>query len=113
VGRHTDPAAGAPRAVRLTTIVLVWLAGILAGLFALLGAAARYTTCSSKATTLACRSSGTTVGAVLVIAVVTVVTTITVATHGKDRRWITIAGVHALLVLACLFLASRALLDTV
>ncbi|MGH8963544.1 MAG: hypothetical protein ACRDWT_20530 [Jatrophihabitantaceae bacterium] len=113
MGRHSNPVAGTSRAVRGTTLVLIWLAGIAAGLFALLGAAARYTTCSSHATTLACRSSGTTLGAVLVVAVVAVVTTITVATHGRDRRWIAIAGAVGLLVLAGLFLASRALLSTV
>ncbi|MEO8888732.1 MAG: hypothetical protein ABI301_04580 [Jatrophihabitantaceae bacterium] len=113
MGRHSNSAEAAPRAVRGTTLLLVWLAGIGAGLFALLGAAAKYTTCSSKATTLACRSSGTTLGGVLVVAVVAVVTTITVATHGRDRRWIMIAGVIALALLAALFIASRALLSTV
>jgi hypothetical protein len=113
VGRHSNAVAGTSRAVRGTTLLVIWLAGIGAGLFALLGAAAKSTTCSAKATTLACRSSGTMLGAVLVVAVVAVVTTITVATHGRDRRWTIVAGVIGLLVLAALFLAARALLSTV
>lgn len=113
MGRHSDPAPGAPRAVRGTTLILIWLAGLGAGLFALLGAAAKYTTCSSKATTLACRGSGTALGVVIVVAVVAVVTTITVATHGRDRRWIILAGVAGLLLLAGLFFGARALLQTV
>jgi hypothetical protein len=113
VGRHSNPVAGRSRATRATTLVLIWLAGIGAGLFALLGAAAKSTTCSTKATTLACRTSGTTLGAVLVVAVVAVVTTLTVVTHGKDRRWIAVAGAVGLVVLAGLFAASRALLSTV
>ena len=113
MGRHSNPATGTSRAVRGTTVLVIWLAGIAAGLFALLGAAAKYTTCSANATTLACRSSGTSLGVVLVVAVVAVVTTITVVTHGKDRRWVMVAGAVGLLALACLFMAARALLGTV
>jgi hypothetical protein len=114
VGRHTPPAATSrPRLARAATLTVVWLAGLAAGLFALLGAAARYTTCSGHSTSLACEGTGTSLGVVLVLGVVTIVTTATVVTHGRDRRQVLVIGAIALLVLAGLLLAARALLATV
>jgi hypothetical protein len=113
VGRHSDPVASGSPAIRVATLVIVWLAGIGAGLFALLDAAARFTTCSAHASTLACRGTGTTLGVALVLTVVAVVTTITVSTYGRHGRWVTLAGGVALVLLGGLFFAARALLETV
>jgi hypothetical protein len=62
---------------------------------------------------LACEGTGTSLGVVLVLGVVTIVTTATVVTHGRDRRQVLVIGAVALLVLAGLLLAARALLATV
>ena len=113
MGRHSTSAGGRPRSLRLPTLLLVWLAGLAAGLFALLGAAARYTTCSSHATSLACRSTGTSLGVVLVVCVIAIVTAATVLSYGRTRRGVVTIGLVAILVLVGLFFASRALLATV
>ena len=118
MGRHSDPAAGRPagsrqRPLRLPILALVWLVGLAAGLFALLGAAARYTTCSAHATSLACRGTGTSLGVALVACVIAVVTAATVLSYGRARRAVLTIGGAAILVLVGLFLAARALLATV
>jgi len=111
--RGWRPGGWEARTIKRVVILGAGLAGLAAGLFALLGAAARFTTCSSRATSLACRSTGTSLGVVLVVCVIAIVTAATVLSYGRARRGVLTIGLVAVLVLVGLFFASRALLATV
>jgi hypothetical protein len=99
------------RLARASALTFVWLAGLTAGFFAILGTAARFS-CAPSAHGLACRPAGTALGGGLIAGVIAIVTAVTVATHDSGRRrlvaW-TIGG--ALGLLAC-FLAARGLIGT-
>lgn len=101
------------RLIRLGVLALVWLCGIAAGLFALLSAGARYTTCSAGSASLACTGSGTALGALLVVAVVAGVTVATLVSYGRERRTLLVIGGAALVLQLGLLLAAHALLATV
>ncbi|MDT4913974.1 MAG: hypothetical protein QOC66_3102 [Pseudonocardiales bacterium] len=90
----------------------MWVCGLAAGFFGLLAAAARYG-CGASDTGLACRTSGSVIGILVVIAVIIVVTTVTVLSDDQPpRRLMTIGGTGLAALLLC-FLAARALLSTV
>jgi len=80
--QETDRRA---RTLRLGTLALVWLAGLVAGFFGLLSAVATYG-CSDSDPGLACRTSGSLLGAVVVLAVIAVVTAVTVLSHDRPPR---------------------------
>lgn len=91
---------------------MLWLAGLGAGYYALLAAAAKYTTCTAHSTGLACRTSGFSLAIALVVAIVAVVTAATVVSHRRASRWIVLIVLAALIALGgCLF-AAHSLLDT-
>lgn len=113
MGRHARAVADdRVRYARPVAVTAVWLVGLAAGFFALIGAAAKYTTCGATSTGLACRGSGTALGVLLVVAVIATVTTVTVVTHGQRPG--RVAGVSAagLCVLGVLLLLARALVGT-
>jgi hypothetical protein len=98
--------------VRLSTVAVVWLCGLAAGFFGLLSAAARYG-CGAGDNGLACRTSGSVVGILVVIAVIVVVTTVTVMSHDQPPRRLITMGASGLAALLLCFIAARALLSTV
>jgi hypothetical protein len=93
-------------------VAVVWLGGLGAGFFGLLGAAAKYG-CGANDHGLACRTSGSVVGVLIVVAVVIVVTAVTVLTHERTPRGVVVAGGLGLVVLVLCFVAARLLLGTV
>ena len=100
------------RAVRLCSVGVIWLAGLVAGFFGLLGAAARYG-CSSGDHGLACRTPGSLLGVLLIVAVIAVVTAVTVLSHGRPARDTVLLAVSGVAALAVCFVAARMLLDTI
>src|SRR3954470_24761857 len=98
--------------MRLSTVAVVWLGGLVAGFFALLATASRYE-CGARDHGLACRSSGTVVGVSLVVAVIALVTAVTVLTQDRPPRSMLGLGAAGLLVLIGCLIAARALLATV
>ena len=89
----------------------MWLGGLAAGFFGLLGAAARYG-CGNSDHGLACRTAGSVTAVLIVIAVVAVVTTVTVVTHDRSPQRVVVIGVVGLIALFLCFLAARGLLST-
>jgi hypothetical protein len=112
VARHARAVDRRVRAVRFSTIVVVWLGGLAAGFFGLLSAAARYG-CGASDTGLACRTSGSVVGILVVIAVIIVVTAVTVLSQDQPPQRLIAMAVAALAALLLCFIAARALLATV
>jgi hypothetical protein len=112
VARHARAVDRRTRTVRVSTVAVVWICGLTAGFFALLSAAARYG-CGAGDKGLACRTSGSVVGILVVIAVIVVVTTVTVMSHDRPPRRLLTIGLTGVAVLTLCFLAARALLGTV
>jgi hypothetical protein len=110
--RHAKVVDRRVRTIRLSTITVVWLAGLAAGFFGLLGAAARYG-CGASDTGLGCRTSGSVVGVLIVIAVIAVVTAVTVMTHDRTTRSVMMIGAAGLAALVLCYIAARSLLATV
>jgi hypothetical protein len=100
------------RAVRRIAVAVIWLAGLGAGFVAILSAAAGYG-CGDSDTGLACRTSGSLLGVLLVVVVIAVVTAVTVATVGRDQRMVFLLGGTGLIALVLCFLAARWLLSTI
>jgi hypothetical protein len=96
----------------MTTVTVVWLGGLAAGFFGLLGAAARYG-CGASDKGLACHGTGTTLGVIIVLAVVATVTAVTVLTHDREPRPVLAIGGAGLVALALCFVFARMLLGTV
>jgi hypothetical protein len=93
-------------------VAVVWLAGLGAGFFALLGAAAKYG-CGGSDDGLACHTSGSLLGVLLVLIVIAVVTAVTVLSDDRAGRGMLLLGAAGLAALLVCFAASRMLLDTV
>lgn len=100
------------RAIRLAAVALIWVAGLVAGFFALLAAAASYG-CGDTDPGLACHTSGSLLGIVDVLVVIAVVTVITVLSHGRPPRVAGLLAGSGLAALVVCFVAARMLLDTV
>jgi hypothetical protein len=109
---HLDEADRRARAIRLGALALVWLAGLLAGFFGLLAAVATYG-CADSDRGLACRTPGSLLGAVVVLAVIAVVTVVTVRSQGRPPRSVAVLTGSGLVALLACFVAARMLLDTV
>jgi hypothetical protein len=110
--RHAKVVDGRTRKIRVSTIFVVWVGGLAAGFFGLLGTVARYG-CAASDDGLACRTSGSVVGVLIVIAVVVIVTAVTVMTNDRPRRRVIIVGAVGFAGLAFCFAAARTLLGTV
>lgn len=112
MARHARTVDARSRAIRLGTLLLVWLGGLAAGLFGLLGAAARYG-CRTTDQGLACRAAGSFVGVLLVVVVIAIVTAVTVLTIDSPPKRVLAAGAFGLVGLASCLYAARVLLSSV
>jgi hypothetical protein len=99
------------RAIRVATVVVVWLVGLAAGLYALLAASAKFG-CMGGDRALACQTSGSILGLVLLAAVVAIVTVVTVMTSGRAARPVLIIGGVGAGALAICLVAAWSLLET-
>ena len=89
----------------------MWLAGLAAGFVAFLAGVARYG-CSAGDDGLACETSGSVLGWLVVAAVIAVVTAVTLMTLNRPRRGVLLVSGFGLAALVCCFLAARSLLAT-
>jgi hypothetical protein len=111
LSRHAKAVDERLRTIRLLALAAVWAVGLAAGFFAFLSAAARYG-CSDNQRGLACRTSGSIAGILLVLAVIAIVTAVTImAADRPARRMVTIA-VAGVVALAVCLVAARSLLAT-
>ena len=109
MARHAKLVDRRLRAIRISTVSVIWLGGLGAGFVGLLAAAARYG-CAASDNGFGCSTSGEVVGIVLVLAVIVVVTVVTVMTHDRPvRRVLLIGGYGAAALIVCA-IAARALL---
>ena len=106
------PAGRASRPLRWLALLLVWAAGIAAGLFTLLAGGSRFATCSAHATGLACRDGGTVLAVLLVIAIVATVTTATIVATTRTAPQLAALAALAIAVLVGLLFGARSLLAT-
>jgi hypothetical protein len=111
LARHAKTVDGRLRAIRLSTVSVVWVCGLAAGYFGLLGATAKYG-CTKGADGFGCRTSGSIVGIVIVIAVIAIVIAVTTLTIDRPRRRVLIVGGFGLLALAACFTLAQVLLAT-
>jgi hypothetical protein len=116
VARHAHrpyvPAGRAARPLRWLAVLLVWAAGVAAGLFTLLAGGSRFATCSAHATGLACRGTGTVLAVLLLIGIVAVVTTATVLAATRTPPQLAVVTVVAIAVLVGCLVGARSLLAT-
>jgi hypothetical protein len=111
LARHGKVVDERLRTVRLATITVVWAYGLVAGLYALLAAAAKYG-CMTGADGLACRTAGSVLGIVLLVTVVAVVTVVSLACPSRRTRPVLLIGGAALGALTLCLVASLSLLAT-
>lgn len=112
VARHAKSVDSRARATRVVTVAVVWFAGLWAGFFGILSAAAKYG-CASNDEGLACHTSGSMLGVLLIVVVIAVVTTVTILTFDQPPRRVIGLGVFGVAGLVVCFVAAQGLLDTV
>jgi hypothetical protein len=111
LARHAKGVDGRIRVIRLSTLAVVWLAGLAAGFVGALSAVARYG-CGTNDDGFACRGSGSLVGVLIVAAAIVIVVAVTLMTHDRPaRRVLTVGGVGVASLVICL-VAARGLLST-
>jgi len=99
------------RAVRVVAIAFVWFAGLAAGFVGILAAVARFG-CGMHDSGLACETSGSVYGVLIVVAVVAAVTATTMLTFGRPARRVLIVSGIGFAALVVLFVLGRLLLST-
>ena len=109
--RHAKFVDQRLRGIRLSTIAFVWVCGLAAGFCAALAAAAKYG-CVSGHTGMACRTSGSILGIVLLVTVIAVVTVVTLATTNRPARSVIVIGSLGVAALAVCTVAAASLLAT-
>ena len=112
MARH---AQRVPRSARYTSrgsIALIWLAGLLAGCYALLSVGARYG-CGSSQHGLGCRNAGSAIGVALVVGVIATVTAVTTLLHQRAPAHALLITVAGLVALAGCAVGAHALLGTI
>jgi hypothetical protein len=112
MARHAQSVDQGTRLARLAVLFVVWVAGLGAGFYALLGIAARYG-CGASNHRLGCTTRGSVLGGVLLIGVIATVTTVTVLVHGRTPARVAVLGVAGIVALAGCALGAHALLNTV
>jgi hypothetical protein len=111
LARHAKLVDQRLRAIRISTVSVVWLCGLGAGFVAMLASAARYG-CSSSNDGFGCGTSGEVVGIVLVITVIAVVILVTLMTNDRPVRRVLTVGSLGLAALIVCAVAARAVLAT-
>jgi hypothetical protein len=111
LAKHPKAVDSRARTTRFVIVAVIWVCGLLAGFYGLLGAAARYG-CNANDDGFACRRSGSVVGVLITVAVVAIVAAVTLMTHGRSTRQLIAVGGFGLLALAFCFGAARILLAT-
>jgi hypothetical protein len=111
LSRHAKVVDQRLRVIRLSTVAVVWLCGLAAGLYAALAAVAKYG-CVSGDRSLGCQTSGSVLGIVLFITVLAVVTLVTLATMHRPARPVLIIGGLGVAALAICTVAAVSLLST-
>jgi hypothetical protein len=111
LSRHAQAVDERLRAIRLSTVAVVWLVGLAAGLYSLLAAAAKFG-CMGGDRALACQSSGSILGFVLLAAVVVIVIVVTVLAGRRPARPVLIIGAVGAGALAICWIAAWSLLST-
>jgi hypothetical protein len=109
--RHAKVVDQRLRVIRLATVAVVAAYGLVAGLYALLAAAAKYG-CMSHADGLGCRTSGSILGIVLLGAVIGVVTLVSLLCPSRPARPVLIIGGSGAAALTACLIASVSLLAT-
>ena len=99
------------RAIRLSTVSVIWLGGLAAGFFGLLGATAKYG-CASGDNGFGCRTSGSIVGILIVVAVIAIVIAVTTLTVDRPRHRVLVVGLVGFGALAVCFALAQVLLAT-
>jgi predicted branched-subunit amino acid permease len=107
LSRHAKVIDERLRAIRLSTVAVVWLFGLAAGLYSVLAAAARFG-CMSGDRAVACQTSGL----VLLVTVVAIVIVVTVMTGRRPARPVLIIGGTGVGALAICWIAAWSLLST-
>ena len=105
------PADARARAARVGTVVVVWFGGLAAGFVGILAAVAKYG-CGLHDSGLACETSGSVYGILIVLAAVAIVTAVTMLTFEQPTRRVLIVGAVGLAALAALFALAELLLAT-
>ena len=111
MSRHAKAVDERLRAIRLSTVAVVWLLGLAAGLYSLLAAVAKFG-CMSGNRALACRTTGSVLGVVLLVAVVAIVIVVTVLTGRRPARPVLIIGAVGVAALTVCLIAAWSLLAT-
>ncbi len=111
MARHAKLVDQRLRAIRISTVSVVWVCGLAAGFVALLASAARYG-CSSSNNGFGCGTSGEVVGIVLVVTVIAIVTLVTLLTNDRPARRVLTVGAVGLAALVVCAVAARAVLAT-
>jgi hypothetical protein len=110
--RHAHTVDPATRVSRFASLTFVWIGGLAAGCYVLLGVAARYG-CGANQHGLACGNGGTAVGVALLIGVIAIVTSVTVLMHGRTPRRAAVIAFGGLLALGGCAFGAHALLSTI
>jgi hypothetical protein len=113
VARHVhEPRSARGGATGLVLLAVLWLCGLVAGFYAMLGAGAKLG-CGQNAHGLACRPVGSALGAAIVLGVVVIVTAVTIALQdARSRRSRALRLITGLALLVACLLGARALLAT-
>jgi hypothetical protein len=109
--RHAKVVDQRLHVIRVSTIAAVWVYGLVAGLYALLAAAAKYG-CMKDDDGLACHTSGSVLGIVLLVTVIAVVTLVTIACPNRPGRTVLVIGGFSIAALTACLIAAISLLAT-
>jgi hypothetical protein len=109
--RHASPVDERRRVIRLSCVAFVWLCGLGAGLCAVLAAAAKYG-CMGGDQALACKTSGSVLGVVLLITVIATVTVVALTTVNRPTRAVIVISAVGVVALAICTFAAASLLST-
>ena len=109
--RHARGKDARPRRVRLVALAVVWVCGLIAAFFSVLAATARYG-CATGNRALACRTSGSVLGWLLVAAVIVVIIAVTIMLDRPRGPVLVVASIGVATALLCLGAATGLLAAT-
>jgi hypothetical protein len=109
--RHARVVDQRLRAIRLSSLAFVWLCGLAAALYAVLAAAAKYG-CVTGDQGMACKTSGSVLGIVLLITIIAIVALVTLTTMNRPPRRVLVISGFGVAALAVCGVAAASLLST-